>query len=177
MDHNAKYIEENVKNVTYYHNKNVSEYLRVYDAITKWDIAHLRSAEKYAELSHAVRKKVGAVAVTPQDVSIFSYNGTASGDDNCCEDNWGKDLSGNDVLVSKNTVLHSERNILAKSAKEGISLKDSTVYVTMSPCLECSLMLYQAGVSRVIFIEKYRDVSGIEYLVNHGVTVIQLELN
>lgn len=164
------YISDNLKSVSYYGgNGSIPE-------ITKWDITHLRCAEQYAKLSHAERKKVGAVAVTPQDVMIFSYNGTAQGDDNCCEDSCGYDLNGNEVLITKKEVLHSERNILAKAAKEGISLKGSTIYVTMSPCLECSLMLFQSGVKKVIFKEKYRNTDGIDYLISHGVTVIQLEL-
>lgn len=164
---------------------------------------YMSCAENFASLSSAKRLKVGAVAITPDDVMLYSWNGTASGDDNECEDKvyWYQDYStyveeewedfvydfsamfdahhqypyidegGFHRLVTKYTTLHSERNIIAKAAKEGISLKGSTLVVSSSPCLECSIQLYQAGVSEIIYKDEYRDVSGLDYLMNHGVSI------
>lgn len=158
---------------------------------------YMSCAESFASLSSAKRLKVGAVAITPDDVMLYSWNGTAAGDDNECErkvyasheyyfstfeglltDNPGidkefpyQDSFGRYKLITKTTTLHSERNIIAKAAKEGVSLKGSTVVVTSSPCLECSIQLYQAGVSEVIYKDEYRDVSGLDYLIKHGVSI------
>lgn len=164
---------------------------------------YMACAESFASLSSAKRLKVGSVAITPDDVMLYSYNGTASGDDNECEDKvyWYQDYStyfktewsefvydfsamfdayhkypytddgGFHRLVTKPTTLHSERNIIAKAAKEGVSLKGSTVVVTSSPCLECSIQLYQAGVTEVIYKDEYRDTSGLKYLSEHGVSI------
>lgn len=164
---------------------------------------YMKCAESFASLSSAKRLKVGSVAITPDDVMLYSWNGTASGDDNGCEDKlyWHQDGSGfhqgqyeeyyfcmNGIidienyypfedklgryrLITKSTTLHSERNIIAKAAKEGVSLKGATVVVTSSPCLECSIQLYQAGVTQVIYKDEYRDTSGLKYLSEHGVSI------
>lgn len=166
---------------------------------------YMDCAKAFASLSHALRKKVGGVAITPNDVMLYSWNGTASGDDNECEDkvrmtaqikalydNYKErslkhftdvyennfpyeDELGRYSLVTKRETLHAERNIIAKAAKEGISLKDSIFVVTMSPCFECSVQLVQAGVKHVIYEEEYRDLDGIEYLKSHGVTVERVD--
>src|SRR5690606_29483390 len=131
---------------------------------------YMECAKNFAKLSYAKRKKVGAVVVTPEDVMLYSWNGTATGDDNCCEKRvyyereLGHKLSDFPYtdellerwykLVTLPTVLHAERNIIAKAAKEGISLKGSTLFVTMSCCLECALMIYQAGISKVVYDEE-----------------------
>lgn len=158
---------------------------------------YMTCAESFASLSSAKRLKVGAVAITPDDIMLYSWNGTASGDDNECEDrvyakdeyyfstfegllrdNPGidkeypyEDSFGRYKLTTKSTTLHSERNIIAKAAKEGVSLKGSTVVVTSSPCLECSIQLYQAGVTEVIYKDEYRDIAGLKYLISHGVSI------
>lgn len=126
----------------------------------------MECAISFSKLSYAVRKKVGVVAVTPQDVMIYSWNGTASGDDNKCEDQYGKTLE---------ETLHAEANIVAKSAREGVSLKGSTVFITLSPCIICSKQMLQAGVERVVYLEEYRDLKGIAYLKSHGVIVEKFE--
>lgn len=134
--------------------------------------SYMQCALAFSQQSYAVRKKVGAVAVTPQDVMIYSWNGTAIGDDNNCEN-----VLENGELVTKDEVLHAESNIVAKAAREGVTLKGSTVFVTLSPCVACSKMLFQAGVERVVYLEEYRDTSGIEYLRNHKVIVEKMEEN
>lgn len=127
---------------------------------------YMETAKAFAKLSYAKRKQVGGVAITPQDVMIYSWNGRPSGDSNECE--------GEDGLTLEE-VLHCESNLIGKAAKEGISLKGSTVVLTLSPCLNCSKQLYQAGVQRVIFAEEYRDSKGVEFLRKHSVFVEQYE--
>lgn len=157
--------------------------------------AYMKTAEAFAECSYAIRKKVGAVAVTPQDVMVYSWNGTAINDDNTCEDkvyfdgNWYvystveqvevaypyTDELGAYKLVTKDDVLHAEANIVAKAAREGVSLKDSVIVVTLSPCLHCSKQLFQAGVSHVVYKEEYRDMAGVQYLKAHGILCEKFE--
>jgi len=132
--------------------------------------SYMECALAFSKQSRAVRKKVGAVAVTPQDVMIYSWNGTASGDDNACEI-----MLENGELVTKDEVLHAESNVVAKAAREGVSLKGSTVFITLSPCMACSKMLFQAGVERVVYLEEYRDRSGIDYLKKHCIIVEKME--
>lgn len=125
---------------------------------------YMETARAFAKLSYAQRKKVGGIAVTPQDVVIYSWNGRPSGDENNCEGIDGQTLD---------EVLHCESNLVAKAAREGISLKGSTVVVTLSPCLNCSKQMYQAGVQRVIYDEQYRSMDGVNFLKKHGVFVEQ----
>lgn len=129
---------------------------------------YMQTARAFAKLSYATRKKVGGIAVTPQDVMVYSWNGRPIGDDNTCEDGGGN---------THQDVLHCESNLVAKAAREGISLKGSTVVVTLSPCLNCSKQMYQAGVMRVVYDEEYRDLSGIDFLRKHSVFVEQYEEN
>lgn len=123
------------------------------------------SARAFAKLSHAKRKKVGGVAVTPQDVLIYSWNGRPAGDPNECE-------VGD---VTHEEVLHCESNLVAKAAREGISLKGSNIILTLSPCLACAKQLYQAGVDSVFYEEQYRMTEGIDFLKNHGIHIEQYE--
>lgn len=129
---------------------------------------YMETARAFAKLSYAKRKKVGGIAVTPQDVVIYSWNGRPIGDCNDCEDETGQ---------THEETLHCESNLIGKAAREGISLKGSTVVVTLSPCLSCSKQMYQAGVERVIYEEEYRDLSGIEFLRKHSVFVEKYEEN
>ena len=121
---------------------------------------YMNLAREAAKLSHAERKKVGAIARTPQDVVIYSWNGRPAGDDNCCEVN--ADLTHPDVL-------HAESNLVAKAAREGISLKGSDVFVTLSPCLQCAKQMFQAGVASVTYAEEYRLTDGVDFLHNHQI--------
>jgi dCMP deaminase len=127
---------------------------------------YMETARAFAKLSHAERRKVGAIAVTPQDVVIYSWNGRPSGDSNCCEVN---------PELTHPEVLHAESNIVAKAAREGISLKDADIYVTLSPCLPCALQLYQAGVRMVTYDEEYRLTDGIEFLKRKQIHVLKYE--
>lgn len=127
---------------------------------------YMETARAFAKLSHAERRKVGAIAVTPQDVVIYSWNGRPSEDDNCCE------LSPE---LTHPEVLHAEANIVSKSSREGISLNGASVYVTLSPCLPCSLLLYQAGVKMVVYDEEYRLTDGIDFLKRKNIGVYKYE--
>ena len=137
----------------------------------------MQTAEAFAQLSKAQRKKVGAILVTNQGVVIPGVNGTPSGTDNTCEDTvkvYGEDEDGEYIaykLVTKPEVLHGELNCILKCAKEGVSCLDAVLYTTLSPCLPCSAMLKQAGVKKVFYQEEYRDNSGILYLQNNGVII------
>lgn len=124
---------------------------------------YMACAKEFAKMSYAERKKVGGVAVTPQDVLIYSWNGRPAGDDNACEVN----------NVTHPEVLHCESNLVAKAGREGVSLKDSDVYITLSPCLPCALQMFQAGVASVTYEETYRITDGIDFLRNHGIPVMQ----
>jgi dCMP deaminase len=111
-------------------------------------------AKEIATLSHCTRSKVGAVLVKDGNVISFGYNGTPSGMDNCCErDN-----------VTLPHVIHAEVNAVLKAAKTGTSVDGSTLYLTLSPCLDCSKLILQAGVKRVVYLETYRNLDGPNFL-------------
>ena len=130
------------------------------------DSVYMGTALLHARLSKAVRKQVGACLVTHSCTTLTGYNGTPSGTDNTCEDSQGK---------TKSEVLHAELNCLMKAAKEGVCVTGSTLYVTLSPCMQCSAMMLQAGIKRIVYLEEYRDLSGIEYLDSYGVAVEKFE--
>jgi len=129
------------------------------------DGLYMNIALGYARLSKAKRKQVGACLVTNTGVVLGGANGTAAGTDNTCED-----LIDGELVTRKN-VIHSELNAVLKAAKEGISCVDSTIYVSLSPCEHCSAMLINAGVKRVLYLEEYRDLSGILLLQSANVQV------
>lgn len=133
------------------------------------DNCYMQVCLSHAKLSKAQRKKVGACLVTNTGVIIPGYNGLASGGSNVCEviynDNYGE------ILSTKPEIIHSELNCILKSAKEGISCLGSKIYVTLSPCLPCSEMLIQAGISEVIYLEEYRCTKGIDNLKNRGIVI------
>lgn len=151
-------------------------------------LIHMKNAENFAQLSNAVRKKVGAVLVTETGVTVPGVNGTPSGADNCCEyrqyrETYSSSESDDDYpyysleesssyrLVTKPNVIHAELNCILKCAKEGISTEGATMFLTLSPCQPCAAMLAQAGVKKVYYREQYRDRSGIDELVRNGVEV------
>ena len=136
------------------------------------DKVYRSCAESIATLSHAVRKKVGCVLVTPENVMLSSYNGTPSGWDNRCED--VHETEPFEYLVTKNTVIHAELNAILHAARQGVSVKGATLYTTLSCCTACSAMIAQAGVKRVVFKQDYRDMSGVQLLKQHGIIVEQL---
>lgn len=139
------------------------------------DHVYMSTVKIYSRMSKAIRKKVGACLVTTHGIVIPAYNGTPAGMDNSCEISKGwSDQTHTEILVTKPEVIHAELNCILKAAKEGVSVVDSVVYVTLSPCVQCAAMMIQSGVKRVVFGEQYRDDSGIILLRTAGVAVEQL---
>lgn len=117
-------------------------------------------ARIWAENSYCQRRKVGALLVKDQMIISDGYNGTPAGFENICEDETG---------VTKPYVLHAEANAITKIARSGNSSQGSTLYITASPCLECSKLIIQAGIKRVVFNDLYRITDGLEVLRRAGV--------
>ena len=113
-----------------------------------------------SSLSHCKRSKVGAVIEKDGNVISIGYNGTPSGMDNCCEELHETGMS----TITKSIVLHAEMNAVIKAAKTGNAVQNSTLYVTLSPCIECSKYILQSGIKRVVYLDQYRDTSGIDLL-------------
>lgn len=137
-------------------------------------------AKRTAQLSHARRLQVGAVIVKDDSVISYGYNGMPAGWDNNCEDETVELYSGYEgaihrtVLKTKPEVLHAESNAIAKLAKSNNSGNGADLFVTHMPCLDCAKIIYQSGISRVWYSEKYRDDAGIKFLKKSGITVNQL---
>jgi dCMP deaminase len=125
-------------------------------------------AESWAKLSHCSRKQVGAIIVKDEMIISDGYNGSPAGFDNCCED-----TEGNTHWY----VLHAEANAILKVAKSTNNCKGATLYLTLSPCKDCSKLVLQAGINRVVFMDKYKDTEGIDFLANAGVEVVHFETN
>lgn len=121
-----------------------------------------------AKLSYALRKKVGAFLVREGQIISDGYNGTPHGYDNNCE------IIGENV--TRWEVLHAESNVLSKCMVAGNSTKGATMYVTMSPCRECSKLIIQAKIARVVYLEEYRDIAGLELMRTCGITVEKLDM-
>lgn len=132
------------------------------------DGVYMQTALAHASLSKAIRAQVGAVLVTSHGVTLTGYNGTAKGRDNCCEEEH-IDKDWFVTRVTKAEVIHAELNCILKAAREGVSCIDSTVYVTLSPCIQCSAMMIQAGVKRLVYKTSYRDMAGLVLLKEAGV--------
>ena len=139
----------------------------------KYIDAHMKVAETYANLSTAVKLKVGAIVVKEDRIISIGYNGMPSGWSNECEDNFGLDLKGNPTLVTKPEVLHAETNAIAKLARSSESGLDATMFITHAPCLNCAKLIYQSGISKVYYRNSYRETTGIEFLLKGGIEVEQ----
>jgi dCMP deaminase len=126
-------------------------------------------AIRIAQMSHAKRNKVGCVIVKDKNIISYGFNGMPTGFPNECEE---KDINGN--LITKKEVLHSELNAISKAAEQGTSTKDATLYVTLSPCIDCARLLIQSGIKKVFYKELYRDSSGIEFLKKSGIKVYKI---
>ena len=134
------------------------------------DDLYMGTALLYAKLSKAKRAQVGACLVTNNGVILGGVNGTAVGRPNDCEVFQTVHDSG-PVYVTKPEVIHAELNCIMKAAREGVSCVDSTVYVTLAPCVQCAAMMLQAGVKRVVYLQQYRDDSGVKLLQESNVMV------
>ena len=131
----------------------------------KFDKAYLRIAKEWSKLSHCNRKQVGALIVKDRMIISDGYNGTPSGFENFCEDEEG---------YTKWYVLHAEANAILKVAGSTQSCKDATLYITMSPCKECSKLIHQSGISRLVYHIDYKDNSGLDFLKKAGVELQQI---
>jgi len=131
------------------------------------DKRYLRMASIWAENSYCVRRKVGALLVKNQMIISDGYNGTPSGFENNCEDEIGK---------TKPYVLHAEANAITKVAKSNNSSAEATLYVTTSPCMECSKLIIQAGITRIVYDEKYRNTEGLTILKRAGIEIVNIPL-
>lgn len=130
--------------------------------LNKYDKAYLRIAKEWGLLSYCKRKQVGAIIVKDRMIISDGYNGTPSGFDNCCEDEEG---------LTRWDVLHAEANAILKVARSTQSCEGATLYITLSPCKECSKLIHQSGIKRVVYQNGYRDDSGIQFLKKAGVIV------
>jgi dCMP deaminase len=132
----------------------------------KYDQAYMRMAFEWAKLSHCERKQVGALIVKDRMIISDGFNGTPTGFENPCEDEEGN---------TKWYVLHAEANAILKVAASTQSCKDSTLYITMSPCKECSKLIHQSGIKRVVYANAYKDEMGLEFLEKAGVELTHLK--
>ncbi len=134
--------------------------------LNKYDKAYLRIAKEWSRLSYCKRKQVGAIIVRDKMIISDGYNGTPSGFENRCEDEAG---------LTNWYVLHAEANAILKVAKSTQSCEGATLYITLSPCKECSKLIHQSGIVRVVYQMSYKDTSGIDFLLKAGVIVEQIE--
>lgn len=134
----------------------------------QFDKSYLRMALVWSANSYCKRRKVGAILVKDRMIISDGFNGTPSGFENICEDEEGK---------TKPYVLHAEANAISKVAKSGNDSSGATLYVTDAPCMECSKLIIQAGIKRVVYMIEYRVRDGIDLLRRAGVEVTKYELS
>ena len=132
----------------------------------KYDIAYLKMAIEWGKLSYCKRKKVGALIVKNNMIISDGYNGTPSGFENICED---------DENYTKWYVLHAEANAIMKVAASTQSSQGATLYITLSPCKECSKLIFQSGIKRVVYYKAYKDLSGVEFLKKAGIGITHIK--
>ncbi|MGB0836615.1 MAG: deoxycytidylate deaminase [Flavobacteriaceae bacterium] len=131
----------------------------------KYHRAYMRMALEWAKLSHCSRKQVGALIVKDRMIISDGYNGTPTGFENTCEDEHGQ---------TKWYVLHAEANAILKVAGSTQSARGATLYITMSPCKECSKLIYQSGITKVVYLDAYKDQTGLDFLDKAGVELLHL---
>ena len=158
----------------------------------KFKEAYMDTAVRFAELSHAVRLKVGAIIVKDDRIISIGFNGTPSGWDNNCEylperagqlnmDNtldeskWFDSSTNASLLKTKPEVLHAEMNAISKIAKTTESADGATMFVTHQPCMHCAKIIYQSGIAEVYYRTEYRDPSGTQFLEKCGIVVEKIE--
>ena len=141
--------------------------LKSNDKQEKYDRAYLKMALEWGALSPCERKKVGAIIVKDRMIISDGFNGIPTGFDNNCEDENGR---------TKWYVLHAEANAILKVANSTNSCEGATLYLTLSPCKDCAKLIYQSGIARVVYIDAYKDDSGLRFLRKSGVKLTQLTL-
>lgn len=132
---------------------------------SRYDKAYLKIAREWGKLSYCKRKQVGAIIVKDRMIISDGYNGTPSGFENCCED---------EDNLTKWYVLHAEANAISKVARSTQSCENATLYITLSPCKDCSKLIHQSGIKRVVYLEEYKDCSGVDFLKKAGVEVAHI---
>jgi len=132
----------------------------------KYDVAYLKMAKEWAKLSYCKRKQVGALIVKDKMIISDGYNGTPSGFENICED---------EDNYTKWYVLHAEANAILKVASSTQSCQGATLYITMSPCKECSKLIHQSGIKRLVYANAYKDDSGLKFLEKAGVELVHID--
>ena len=133
----------------------------------KYDVTYLKMAQEWGNLSYCERRKVGALIVKNNRIISDGYNGTPSGFENFCEDDDG---------YTKWYVLHAEANAITKVASSTQSCDGATLYITLAPCNQCSKLIYQAKIKRLVYVVQYKDISGIEFLKKAGVIVDHIKI-
>ena len=134
----------------------------------KYDIAYLKMAKEWAKLSYCKRKQVGALIVKDKMIISDGYNGTPTGFENVCED---------EENYTKWYVLHAEANAILKVASSTQSCQGATLYITMSPCKECSKLIHQSGIKRLVYADAYKDDAGLKFLAKAGVELVHIKEN
>ena len=133
----------------------------------QFDVHYLQMAQIWAKNSYCKRRKVGALLVKDRMIISDGYNGTPAGFENNCED---------ENYKTKPYVLHAEANAITKVAKSGNDSEGATLYITTSPCIECAKLIIQAGIVRVVYLERFTKTNGVELLERAGIEVIQIEI-
>lgn len=158
----------------------------------KFDSVHMNCAVLWSAMSYCKRNQVGAIISLKDRTTIPAYNGTISGTPNDCEkkcetcDGRGHDKPIGDMasecsdcrgkgIVTNDFTLHAEANAITHAANEGISLRDTTIYTTMSPCKECSKLIAQSGIIKVVYLKAYRNTEGLDFLESVGIKVVKYE--
>lgn len=139
------------------------------EKLRQLDVRYLRMARVWAENSYCVRRQVGALIVKDKMIISDGYNGTPSGFENICED----EVTGK----TKSYVLHAEANAITKVAKSANNCDGSTLYITAAPCIECSKLIIQAGIKRVVYCDDYHSVDGLNLLQRVGIECIKCEID
>lgn len=138
------------------------------EKLDRYDFAYLRLALEWAKLSHCTRKQVGALIVKENMIISDGYNGSPTGFNNKCEDENGE---------THWYVLHAEANAILKTAKSNHNCTNATLYLTLSPCRECSKLIHQSGIKRLVYINQYKDTSGLDFLKEAGVEIREISAN
>ena len=134
----------------------------------RYDTAYLKMAKEWAKLSHCKRKQVGALIVKDKMIISDGYNGSPTGFDNKCEDENGN---------TKWHVLHAEANAILKVASSTQGCNNATLYLTLSPCKDCSKLIHQSGIKRVVYANAYKDTTGLDFLKKAEVETLYLPID
>ena len=132
----------------------------------RYDRTYLNMAKEWAKLSHCTRKQVGALIVKNGMIISDGYNGTAAGQENACELDNGE---------TKWDVIHGEANAILKCARHGHSCEGGTLYQTHSPCRDCSKLILQSGIKKLVYVEEYKDITGLEFLREAGIEIVKYD--